>query len=313
MRRRIMMVIFLELLFLSSLVFAGIKGGIKGQILDEKGKPISGALVTIISVDYPSEQYKLTTGKKGEFIQIGLDPGYYRVRCEKDAYQPTEEQIKVPMNEFVEKNLTLRILAEPARIEEVPGKNELNEANRFFQEGRYEEALAAYEEAAAGSPQDAIIQYNIGVTLLAMERVEEAVAALKKTIDIQPENIQALKTLGQIYGKMRLYEECVKFYSLATKISSSDPEAFFNLGVAQMNLGNREEALEAFQKSISCDEKYADSYYQLGLIFLNQGRKEEALTALEKFLRLAPEDSKAGSAAEMIKIIKKKEVSSLAI
>jgi tetratricopeptide (TPR) repeat protein len=303
----------LAFLFLSSLVFAAVKGGIRGKIFDGQSNPISGALVTIISVDYPSEQYKLTTNKKGEFIQIGLEPGYYRVRCEKEAYQPREEQVKVLINEILEKNFTLSVLAEPAKIEEVPGKKELRLANRFFQEGRYEEALAAYKEAAAGAPQDPIIQYNIGVTLLAMERVDEAVAAFRRTIEIQPENIQALKSLGQLYGKMRIYDESVKFYSLATQLISNDPEAFFNLGVGQMNLGNQEAAMEAFQKSIGCDERYADSYYQLGLIFLNQSKPDEALAALEKFLQLAPEDRKAGNAREMIKILKKKEASSPAI
>jgi len=309
MRKKDVKLTFPAFLFLSSLVFAGAKGGIRGKIFDEKNNPITGALVTIISVDYPSEQYKLTTNRKGEFIQVGLDPGDYRVRCEKEVFQPREEQIKVPINEIVEKNFTLSTAVEATRVEVIPGKKELGEANRLFQEGKFEEALAAYGKAAAQSPQDAVIQYNIGVTLMALDRVDEAIGAFKRTIEIQPENIPALKGLGQIYGKMRLYEESVRFYSQATMISSTDPEAFFNLGVGQMNLGDQEAALAAFKKSIACDEKYADSYYQLGLIFLNQGKLDEALAALEKFLQLAPEDSKAGNAAEMIKIIKKNEPS----
>jgi Flp pilus assembly protein TadD len=313
MQKRNVNLIFPAFLFLSSLVFAAVKGGIKGKILDEKNNPVSGASVTIISVDYPSQQYKLTTNKKGDFIQIGLDPGDYRLRCEKETFQPKDELVRVPINEIVEKNITLNAVAEPMKVEVIPGKKEMAEANKLFQEGKFEGALAAYREAAAQAPQDAIIQYNIGVTLLAMEKLDEAVAAFKRTIEIQPENVLALKGLGQIYGKMRIYEESVKFYSLATRLSSNDPEALFNLGVSQMNLGNQEAAKEAFQKSIACNESYADSYYQLGLIFLNQGKTEEALTALEKFLLLAPEDSKAGNAGEMIKIIKKKGPSGSAI
>jgi tetratricopeptide (TPR) repeat protein len=306
MRRQTKIVTLLIFFLFSSRLFPAIKGGIKGKIVDSQTNPIAGVTVTIISVDYPSEQHKLTTNKKGEFIQIGLDPGFYQVRCEKEAYKPTEAQVKVSINEIAEKDFILSAGVETRNIEEIPGKKELRQANMLFQEGKYEDALAAYQKAAAQAPKDAVIQYNIGVTLMAMDRVDEAIDAFKKTIEVQPENIHALKGLGQIYGQMKMFEESVKFYSLAAKISSDDPEVFYNLGVGQMNLGNQDAAREAFQKSIACDESYADSYYQLGLIFLNQSKMDEALAAFEKFLLLAPEDGKAGNVREMIKIIKKK-------
>ena len=308
MQRRDLIATLSGFLLVSGLVFSAVKGGIKGKILDSLNHPIAEAAVTIISVDYPSQQYKLRTDKKGMFIQIGLDPGDYRLRCEKEAFQPKEELVKVSINEIIEKNFTLSSLAEPMKVEEVPGNKELRKANTFFQDGKYAEALAAYQEAAAKAPEDGAIQYNIGVTFMAMGKVNEAIAAFMRTIEIQPENAQALKNLGQIFGRMKNFAESVKFNSQAAKLSAFDPEVFYNLGVGQMNLGNQEAALAAFQKSIACDEQYADAYYQLGLIFLNQNKMAEALAALEKFLQVAPEDSRAPNVKEMINIIKKKDV-----
>jgi tetratricopeptide (TPR) repeat protein len=289
------------------------KGGIKGRISDSQTIPIAGVTVTIISVEYPSEQHKLTTNKKGEFIQVGLEPGFYKIRCEKEGYQSAEGQLKIPINEIIEKDFILSTVTEPMKVQEGPEKKALRQANKLFQEGKYREALAAYKEAAAQAPEDAIIQYNIGVTLMATDQVNEAIIAFKRTVEIQPENSQALKILGQIYGKMKLFDESVKFYSQAAKISSADPEVYYNLGVALVNLGYWDAARDAFQKSIACDESNADSYYQLGLIFVNQNKMDTALAALEKFLELDPEDSRAASVREIIKIIKKKNLSSLFI
>jgi tetratricopeptide (TPR) repeat protein len=305
MRRRNSGAILPVFFLFSGLAFSVIKGGIKGKILDSLNNPIAEAAVTIISVDYPSQQYKLKTDKKGVFIQIGLEPGDYRLRCEKEGFQPKEELVKVPINETIEKTLTLNSVAAPMKVEEAPGKKELREANTLYQRGKYEEALAAYQEAAVRAPKDPIIQYNIGVTFMAMGKSNEAIAAFQRTLEIQPENVQALKNLGQIYGQMKNFAESVKFNSQAAKLSAVDPEIFYNLGVGQMNLGNLEAALAAFQDSIACDEKYADSHYQLGLIFLNQNKMTEALAAFEKFLQVAPEDHRAPNVKEIIKVIKK--------
>ncbi|MBE3144286.1 MAG: tetratricopeptide repeat protein [Planctomycetes bacterium] len=310
MRSYSIMATLIVFLLFSPAATPAIKGEIKGKIVNAQTNPIAGVTVTIISVDYPSEQYKLMTNKKGEFIQIGLEPGSYRIRCEKETYQPQEEQVRVTINEIVEKNIILSAVAEPMKVEEIPGKKELREANKLFQEGKYDEALAAYQQAADQAPEDSIVQYNTGVAFMALGKVEEAIAAFKKTLEIQPENHQALKYLGQIYGGMKAFDESVKFYSRAAKISSIDPEVFYNLGVGHMNLGNLDAAQEAFQKSIACKENYADSYYLLGLIFLNQNKMAEALAALEKFLLLVPEDGKAGNVREMIKIIKEKQARS---
>jgi tetratricopeptide (TPR) repeat protein len=296
-------------LSLSGFVFAIEKSVIKGKILDSLNKAIPEVTVTIISVEYPAQQFVLKTDKKGAFIQIGLEPGDYRLRCEKEGFQTKEEFVRALLNETIEKNLILNSIAGPAKVEEIAGRKELREANLFFQQGKYEDALAAYQEAAARAPEDPIAQYNIGVTFMALGKNDEAIAAFQKTLELQPENIQALKNLGQVYGRMKNYAESARFNILAAKLSVSDPEVFYNVGVAQLNLGNREAALAAFQDSIACDEKYADSHYQLGLIFLNQNKMTEALNAFELFLKTAPEDERVPNVKKMIELIKKKQES----
>jgi tetratricopeptide (TPR) repeat protein len=304
--RRAPVFFLLGILCVSPFLFSSVKGRIKGKIVDRESQPIEGVQVDIISVVYPSVRFQLKTRKNGEYIQIGLDPGSYRIRWEKEGFMMKEEQVKVSINETVEKNISLSAAEKYTKVEEAPGINEMGKAGKLYQEGKYEEALAAFQKAADLSPGDAVVHGNIGVLLLAMDKPDEAIAAFQRTIEIQPENYQALKNLGQLYGKKKDYGESVIFYSRATKISENDPDDFYNLGVGHMNLGDLNAAQEAFRKSIACDENYADSYYQISLILLNQNKTEEALSTMEKFLQVAPEDPKAPNVNEMIKLLKKK-------
>lgn len=54
---------------------------ISGQVLDEKGQPIAGALCTLSGRALPEEGLSVTTDEKGEFQFPGLVPGTYELLC----------------------------------------------------------------------------------------------------------------------------------------------------------------------------------------------------------------------------------------
>lgn len=288
-------------------LFSAIHGGIKGRIVDDNNNPIDVVRVTIISMEYPSEKYTLKTNKKGEFIQIGLSPGYYQVRCEKEGYMPLAKEVRIHISEIVEKEFILTNAEEAAIPKQVPGRKESSKASKLFQQGKYEEAAKLYREAIDENPEDPIYYYNLGIAYMRLNKDDEAIEVFKKMTEIQSESFSALKYLGQLYAKKKDYKEASKYFSQAVKISSDDPEAYYNLGISLMNTGDYPEALGAFQKSINCQEDYADSYYQLGLLYLNQDKFDEALAAFETFLQIKPDDPKASTARNMIEFIKKKK------
>jgi Tfp pilus assembly protein PilF len=288
-------------------IYPSVHGGIKGKIVGKDNNPINGVRVTIISMEYTTERYAMKTNKKGEFIQIGLTPGYYQVRCEKDGYMPLAKKIKVPISEIVEKEFILTLHEEVTLPKQIPGNKVSSKASKLFQQGNYEEAAKLYQDAIDKNPEDPIYYYNLGTTYIRLDKSEEAIEAFKKMLKIQPDSFLALKYLGELYGKKKDYEEASKYFVLAVKVSSNDPEAHYNLGVSLENMGDYPRALDAFQKSINCQEDYADSYYQLGLLYVNQNKLDGALAAFEKFIQLEPGDSKASTARNMIEFIKKQK------
>jgi tetratricopeptide (TPR) repeat protein len=281
------------------------KGGIKGLVLEKDSNPVDGAKITITSVEYPSTNFTLKTNKKGEFIQIGLEPGWYQVLCEKEGFAPRSEQVRVPINEIVDTTLKLNPIQEQIDVKQVPGKQESQRASQLFLEGKYEEALDKYQAAVEANPEEVTNHYNLGITYMALNLNDKAIEAFKKTIELDPDNFLALKFLGQLYSKTNNYQEAENYFSHATRLSEKDPELFYNLGVMRINTANYSAAIEAFQKAIACDVDYIDAYYQLGLLYINQNQPDEATSVFEIFLKISPEDPRAPNVKKIMEMIKK--------
>jgi tetratricopeptide (TPR) repeat protein len=302
--RKVLFVLLL-LFFFSGFSFPAVNGGIKGKVFDRSKNPIEGVQLTIISMEYPNEQHIVKTNKKGEFIHIGLSPGFYQVKCEKDDFTPMIKKVQVSLLEFTEVEFELNLVEKSEAQKTEPGDKDLRLANKFFQEGNYQQAFESYKDAIAKRPGDPTLYYNLGVTALHLERFEEAAEAFKKMLDLQPDSFSALKKLGEIYGKKKDFQTASQYFARAVAVSSNDPEAYYNLGISLLNTGDLKGAQEAFLKSIACQDSYSDSYYQLGLLYLKQNNRSEAQKAFEKFLQYAPNDAKAPTAKNMLELIKK--------
>ena len=80
-----------------SLVAAGVPaaaqttGQIKGKVVDGKGQPVDKAVVTIEFKGGTNMSREVKTNKRGEFIQVGLQPGPYYVVVKADAGQAADQ------------------------------------------------------------------------------------------------------------------------------------------------------------------------------------------------------------------------------
>jgi Tfp pilus assembly protein PilF len=297
------LIFFLIILY----IYPGTFGGIKGKVVDKDNKPLIGVKLTITNIEYTTDRREIKTNKKGEFIQIGLEPGFYQVRIEMEGFMPRVEQVRVHINEIVEKEFVLESVEQIQAPKLVPGRKESGKAGQLFQQGKYEEAAKLYEDAIAKNPEDPTYYYNLGTTYMWMNKPDQAIETFKKMIELKPDSFGAFKNLGQLYAEKKNYEEARNYYSKAAEISSEDPEVFYSLGICYWNMQDYTNALEAFKKAIKSKEDYADAHYQLGLTYLNQNKLDEALPAFEKFVQLAPDDPKVQNAINIINFLKQKK------
>src|SRR5919204_3591582 len=82
-------------------------GMVKGKVVDAEGKPVEGAKITIEFTEGVNRRQQTTTNKKGEFIQIGLFPGNYKVTAEKEKIGSQSFDVRVRLGQASEVNFQL--------------------------------------------------------------------------------------------------------------------------------------------------------------------------------------------------------------
>ena len=61
-------------------------GTVRGRVVDEKGQALPDALVNLDFQGGVTRKFDTKTNKKGEFTQVGLVPGGYRITANKEGY-----------------------------------------------------------------------------------------------------------------------------------------------------------------------------------------------------------------------------------
>jgi len=181
---------------------------------------------------------------------------------------------------------------------------------------RYDEALAALDEAERCAPDDPDTLHSRGVIYACAARIPEAIAAFElfarrwPRLARQRETRKAIRQLrraqrGEIPAGTYLVDhlqeqisddlELGDFHLVerkARRMMAADPdrpEGHFDLGVVCVEQDRYQEALEAFQAAHSRNPDHAPTLYNIGHTYLQLGEPEQAIPWLERALR---QDSK---------------------
>jgi tetratricopeptide (TPR) repeat protein len=301
-------------------------GQIKGKIVDASGKPIEGASVTIEGSDSGGRKFTVKTNKNGEYIQIGLQPGQYKVTATKDAMTQTlEQRISLDMAEV---NFTLRPGAaggggniSPEERKKAEAKNAaiktaFDEGVTLSNAGKNDEAIAKFTEVAGMLPKCAECYANIGANYANKKDWAQAETAYKKAIEQDPNSADAFNGLANVYNAQKKFDQAAEASAQAMKLSSApgaggaagggaSASALFNQGVILWNAGKIADAKKQFEDAVKLDPKLADAHYWLGMANLNEGKMPDAAGHFDEYLKLAPTGQYAEQAKGILTQIKK--------
>src|SRR5690349_2989381 len=146
-------------------------GGVQGKAIQQDGQPCAKCIVLIDRMDIKST-YKTKTGKKGEFVYIGLPIGNYKITLQSPTGQtlyyiekhiglgePTDVDFNLPKEmaqqqqqkqEEMKKNPEMAKQAEERANQEKQYKGlkqYFDQGNTLYTQGQYKEAAAAFEQA----------------------------------------------------------------------------------------------------------------------------------------------------------------------
>lgn len=156
---------------------------------------------------------------------------------------------------------------------------------------QYEAGLAAYLQADAHRPEDALdlrkqlgnAFYELSSRLLWPDTLTETVAseagrqAAQRAVDYDPANGSAWFNLGSALDHLGQVEAAVPAYERAVELEPR-PRHYNSLGEAYDALERDDEAIAAYQKAVELAPTYPWPYHSLGQIYAQHGDYPQALS-----------------------------------
>jgi tetratricopeptide (TPR) repeat protein len=298
---------------------AQMTGMVKGTVKDEKGNPVDGAKISIDFEGGVTSHRETKSNKKGEFVQIGLASGVYKVTAEKEGIGAQVLPAQVRLGGAAELAFVLSKKTAGPTKEELAKNTELKKA---FDEGvaaskagNTDDAIAKFSRAAELSSTCGDCYYNLGYAYSQKKDWEKAEAAYKKAIEIKADYFEAYNGLANIYNTQRKFEEAAAASAKASELSAAaggaaaagggNANALYNQGVILWNGGKIPDAKKQFEAAVKADPNHAEAHYQLGMALLNEGALAQAVPEFETYLKLAPEGPNAATAKAMVAQLKK--------
>jgi tetratricopeptide (TPR) repeat protein len=296
-------------------------GQVKGKVVDAKGQPVENAKITLLN-QQTNRSLETKTNKKGEYIQVGLSPGKYRITAAKDNLSDTVDvniSLEMATHDFTlgagrggGGGMSKEEIAKAKAAAESATKT-FNEGVALSNEGKSDEAIAKFNEVLAAMPNCVECYANIGTVHTRAKKYDEAEAAFKKAIELKPDFAEAYNGLANLYNATKKFDQAAEASKKAMELGAAaggaagggSASSVFNQGVILWNAGKVADAKKQFEGAIAANPNHAESHYQLGMALVNEGNLNGAATEFETYLKLAPSGPNAATAKGILGSLKK--------
>lgn len=315
-------------------------GGIQGKAILQDGKPCDKCIILINRLDIQGV-YKTKTGKKGNFVYIGLPLGNYKITLKSPSGQslfyvekhiqlggPTNVDFNLPKEMAHEQQqraqemknnpeMAKEAAAEEKKEKDFKGlKQFFDLGNQLYNQGQYKQAAQTYEKALpmAKGKNIPVVLGRLADAYSKAKEYDQAIATYQKVIALTPTDAAIHNNLGSVYANQGKYSEAQAQFEKAAQLDPTNAgRYYFNIGAIMYNAGKSDQALAAFKKVISLDPQNAEAYYLEGQALMakatmtSDGKVKApagTLEAFQKYLKLDPNGPNAAAAKQMIATLK---------
>ena len=151
--------------------------------------------------------------------------------------------------------------------------------NSYYESGQFTEALQAYDQALALSPDDPATLVNRGVALGQLGRYNEELESYDQSLGLRPDHAGTLSNRSVALYRLDRFEEALQALDEALAIRPDDPDTLHNRGSALSRLGRFEEALQAYDEALARRPDDPDTHSNRGIALGLLGRYDDAQKA----------------------------------
>jgi Tfp pilus assembly protein PilF len=149
----------------------------------------------------------------------------------------------------------------------------------FYMEGRMDEALAQFQQAARLEPDAAEAHDHLGITFFGKGQLDEAIRQFGEALRLKPDYADAHYNLGVLFYQQGRTAEAMRQFQETIRLQPDHAEAHHNLGVIMGLKGQTAEAIRQFQEALRLKPDYADARRNLDLLLATKANSPAMLGA----------------------------------
>jgi serine/threonine protein kinase len=167
----------------------------------------------------------------------------------------------------------------------------LDEGNRLYNIGQFQEALQAFENAIQIDPTFADAYEGKTSALCTLGRYPEALTSVETALKLDPSYAASYNDKGNILYEFKSYEDALGYYQRALQLEPDNLEAYLGRATTLGSLARYEEALAAYDRAIYLDTTVASAYDGKAWTLRQLKQYPESLAFSEKALQLEPNNA----------------------
>ena len=153
-----------------------------------------------------------------------------------------------------------------------------------------EQALDAFDRAAALLPDDAELRFAIGRLEQGRGRPAEAEAAYRAALALRPVHVDSLAQLAVLLLEGERHDEVIAVCTRLLDLAPGHAGALYILGAAQLAVEDLPAATSSFARCLALRPDFAAAHYKLGMAHAAAGKPAEAVASLTRAAQLKPDE-----------------------
>ena len=179
--------------------------------------------------------------------------------------------------------------------------NHYTEGNNLIQEGKYEEAIAAFDRAVKVQPNFTQALTNKGFAQGKLGRSADKFASCVQASNVAPDFAEAWNCRGLARFDLKEYDAALREYDRAIAVEADFYRAWFNKGQVYLKLRQYEQAIAATEQVLEIKPDYYLAWTQICQAWFELKDYQKAQTNCDKSLAINPKHQTTINLSERIK------------